>query len=74
MNALLSRPPGFWRVVWLLLAASRRRALGRLAQQRAMMRQRVGRPSMNWAGLGFFVTVIVMLGLKIGRASCRERV
>ena len=65
MNALLSRPPGFWRVVWLLLSTSRRRALGRLAQQRAMMRQRVGRPSMNWAGLGFFVTVIVMLGLNI---------
>jgi membrane protease YdiL (CAAX protease family) len=58
--------PGFWRVVWLLLAAARRRAVGRQKRQAELFRQRAGKTGAgNWAGVGLVVAALLMSGLNI---------
>lgn len=60
--------PGFWRVVYLLLAASRRRAIGRQKRARQMFRQQSGGKTANWSRLGVLLTVAMMAGVNVGGA------
>jgi len=60
--------PGSWRVVWLLLATSRKRAIGRQKRARQMFRQQSGGKAANWSGLGVLLTVAVMAGVNVGGA------
>jgi hypothetical protein len=48
MSGFVSAPPGFWTTVWLLLVAARKRAVGRQLRQRQLLRQRAGKPAVNW--------------------------
>jgi membrane protease YdiL (CAAX protease family) len=58
--------PHFWRVVWLLLAASRRRAVGRQKRQAELFRQRAGKTGAgNWAGVAIVMAAVLMAGLNI---------
>jgi len=58
--------PNFWRVVWLLLAASRRRAVGRQKRQAELFRQRAGKTGAgNWAGVAIIVAALLMAGLNV---------
>jgi membrane protease YdiL (CAAX protease family) len=65
MSGAAARPVGFWRTVWLLLAASRKRAAGRKARQRALLRQRAGAKSLNWGWFGGAFGVLLMIGLNL---------
>jgi membrane protease YdiL (CAAX protease family) len=60
--------PRFRTVVWLLLAASAKRAAGRRSRQRQLLRQRTGKTTTNWAGLGFVMAILFMAALNIGAA------
>lgn len=51
---------GFWRTVWLLLVASRRRSDGRRLRQRQLLNNR---GATNWGGLGQVLSVAFMLFL-----------
>lgn len=62
------RSPGFWRVIFLLLAASRRRAIGRQKRARQMFRQQSGGKTANWSKLGVLLTVVMMAGVNVGGA------
>jgi len=65
MSGAASAPPGFWTTVWLLLVAARRRAVGRQRRQRQLLRQRAGKPAMNWGAAGYLIVVLVMAGLNL---------
>lgn len=56
------RPPGFWETVGLLLSVSRRRSLGRISRQQALLQHRTGSSTnvismfgvvMFWLGMAF---------------------
>ncbi len=61
-------PPGFLRTVFLLLAASRRRAVGRQQRARQIFRQQSGGGTRNWGGLGVLVSVMIMAGINVSAA------
>jgi membrane protease YdiL (CAAX protease family) len=65
MTVELRNRPGFWRVVRLLLSAARKRATGRQKRQQELFRERSGKNSTNWSGLGFAFTVFFMLILNV---------
>jgi membrane protease YdiL (CAAX protease family) len=65
MKEKLNRPTGFWRTVRLLLSASRARATGRRTRQQQLFKERSGKNSTDWGGLGFFITVVFMAILNI---------
>ena len=68
MSLAAPSPPGFWRVVRLLLAASVRRTVGRMRRQRALLRQRTGRTSTTWSVLPLLVVGALMFGLNVAAA------
>jgi membrane protease YdiL (CAAX protease family) len=57
------RGPGYWRIVWLLLATARKRAAGRNRQQTRLFRNRAGDGAANWSLAGFLLFVLLMAGL-----------
>jgi len=65
MSDVRPRPPSFWRVVWLLLAASRRRGTSRQKHARQMFRQQSGGKTANWSGLSVLLTAVIMAGVNI---------
>jgi membrane protease YdiL (CAAX protease family) len=67
----VSRPP-FWRVVWVLLDASRRRAIGRQRRQAELLRQRSAGRVGNWGAAGFVIVALLMTLLNIA-AACNMR-
>lgn len=65
MSDTRPRPPGFWRVTWLLLATARKRAMGRQKRARQMFRQQSSGKAANWSGLGVLLAALLMAGLNI---------
>jgi membrane protease YdiL (CAAX protease family) len=51
---------GFWKTVWLLLKASRRRSEGRRGRQRELLNNRSGNSATNWGSLATIIGVVVM--------------
>ena len=68
MTSRAAASPSFWTTVWLLLGVARRRAFGRMARQRMLLRRRGGTASVGWSRLGFGF-VIVMAALVNGVAA-----
>ena len=60
MTSQPGQPLTFWSTVRLLLGAARKRAAGRRKRQQELLRQRTGKDSTNWAGLGVALTVFFM--------------
>ena len=60
MNTELPQPPGFWRTVFLLLGATKRKASGRRKRQQELLYNRAGRRAMNWTSIGFGLTALLM--------------
>lgn len=58
-----TRPPGFWRVTWLLLRTAHRRAIGRRKRARQIFRQQSSGRAANWSGLGVLLVGALMAGL-----------
>ena len=65
MTSQPGQPLTFWSTVRLLLGAARKRAAGRRKRQQELLRQRTGKDSTNWAGLGFLATVLFMAVLNV---------
>ena len=65
MSDTRPQAPGFWRVTWLLLAAARRRAMGRRKRARQIFRQQSSGKAANWSGLGVLLVGALMAGLNI---------
>ena len=61
MNSELSRPPGFWRTVRILLSAARKRAAGRQKRQQELLQARTRKKSTDWGRLGFAMSVLFMV-------------
>jgi membrane protease YdiL (CAAX protease family) len=59
-GAAPAQAAGFWRVVWLLLAASYRRAVGRRLRQQQLFRQRAAKRVRNWSGIGFILLALAL--------------
>ncbi len=59
MTSEFPNPPGYWRTVWLLLAATRKRATGRRHRQQELLQSRK-KSSTNWSALGFAGAVFLM--------------
>ena len=57
--------PGFWRTVWLLLGAARKRSTGRRRRQRQLLASRSGRKATRFSGAGFAFAVLFMVILNI---------
>ena len=55
-------PPGFWRTVQLLLAASRTRSAGRSRRQQELTQQRSGS---DWSFLAAFFAVLLAIGINV---------
>jgi hypothetical protein len=51
---------GFWRTVWLLLAASRRRAEGRQRRQRELLSNRTGGSGIDWGAFAVVIAFVFM--------------
>ena len=65
MNGEVSTPPTFWGTVWLLLGASRRRAVGRQKRQRELLRNRAGKSAVGWGGFAFFMGLLLGVGVNV---------
>jgi len=65
MNPPLPDPPGFFRTVWLLLRAARRRSSGRRTRQQELIHERSGGRETNWGALGSIFSVLLMIVLNI---------
>jgi membrane protease YdiL (CAAX protease family) len=65
MTSELHGPPSFWRTVWLLLGAARKRSAGRRKRQQELLSSRSGKKATDWSGLGFAFAVLFMLILNI---------
>ena len=61
----ISRPPGFWRTVRLLLSASRRRSLGRMQRQQQLLQHRTGSTTDKLSALGVVMVWVVTASLNI---------
>lgn len=57
------RPLSFWSTVRLLLRVAHARAAGRRKRQRDLLYNRAGKTATDWSRLGFFFTVLLMVGL-----------
>ncbi|MCE0521364.1 MAG: CPBP family intramembrane metalloprotease [Methylacidiphilales bacterium] len=71
MKSALARssPPGLWSTVFLLLGATRKRAVGRQKRQQELLRHRTGKKSViNWGNLGFVFAIAFMALLNLGAA------
>jgi membrane protease YdiL (CAAX protease family) len=68
MTRELQKSPGFWRTVWQLLGAAKKRARGRRARQQELLQNRRGNLATNWGGLGFVLAVAFMAVLNGGAA------
>jgi len=68
MTSEFPNPPSFWKTVRLLLGAARKRAAGRRRRQQQLLRQRSGKESTNWEGVGFRAAVLFMAFLNGGAA------
>jgi membrane protease YdiL (CAAX protease family) len=68
MKQELSKGPSFWQTVRLLLAATRRRSVGRRTRQQELLQSRAGKHSTNWAGLGAVLLGLFMVLLNVGAA------
>lgn len=67
MNSQLATPPGFWKIVWLMLKAARRRSEGRRLRQRQLLQSRTGSRRSAFGFLGPLASV--GLGLLIHGAA-----
>ena len=67
MNSQFATPPGFWKIVWLMLKAARRRSEGRRVRQRQLLQSRSGtrRASFGFVGVG----ISIFFGLLIQGAA-----
>ena len=65
MNNELSRPPGFWRTVRILLSAARKRATGRQKRQQELLQSRTRKKSTDWNRMGFAMGVLFMVILNV---------
>ena len=65
MTSQPGQPLSFWSTVRLLLGAARKRAAGRRKRQQELLRQRTGKDSTNWGGLGFAATIFFMALLNV---------
>lgn len=61
-------PPGFWGIVWLLLGAARKRAIGRQKRQQELMRQRARKSSVNLSVLGVVAAIALTAVINGGAA------
>jgi membrane protease YdiL (CAAX protease family) len=70
MKSALARPspPGLWSTVFLLLGATRKRAVGRQKRQQELLRHRAGKKSLNWGNLGFVLAIVMMALLNLAAA------
>ena len=64
INPDSTSPPGFWRTVLILLAASRARSTGRRRRAQELLQKRSGN-STNWGSLGAFFAILLMVGLNV---------
>lgn len=60
MRTSVSKGPGFWRTLWLLLKAAQLRSLGRQRRQRELFRARTRNGGADFTGFGFAVVVLAM--------------
>jgi membrane protease YdiL (CAAX protease family) len=65
MTSELHGGPNFWRTVWLLLRAARKRSSGRRKRQQELLSSRSGKRATDWSGLGFAVAIFFMLILNV---------
>jgi membrane protease YdiL (CAAX protease family) len=65
MKGDLGGAPGFWRTVWLLLGATRKRADGRRRRQQDLLQNRTGKISTDWRGIGFAFAILFMAILNV---------
>jgi membrane protease YdiL (CAAX protease family) len=63
----LPNSPSFWKTFWLLMATARRRSDGRGKRQQELLAQR-RKKSNDWSGLGFAMTVLLMVGVNVAAA------
>ncbi|RFB81050.1 CPBP family intramembrane glutamic endopeptidase [Methylovirgula sp. 4M-Z18] len=68
MNDIVSRKPGFWATLILLLRISYVRSLGRRSRQQQLFRQRTKKQSDDWSGILYLVPVIIFAGINISAA------
>ncbi len=61
----IAQPPGSIRVVGLLLATARRRAVGRRSRARDIMRNQTGRTGGRLRGFGSLVGLVLAIGLSV---------
>ena len=57
---MMGAAPRSWTVLRLLLVASYRRGLNRWRRQQQLFQQRAGSKPRNWAGIGFFLFLVMM--------------
>jgi membrane protease YdiL (CAAX protease family) len=65
MSGAAATPPGFWRIVWLLLAAANKRAAGRRARQRQLYQMRAGKKARDFGAGGFILVALIMVGINV---------
>src|ERR1700761_8377642 len=70
MDIRTYNPPGFWRTVYILLAASRQRSRGRGRRQQELLSQRSKGNAADWGGIGSIFAVLFMMMVNGFAAGC----